>query len=49
MLGGMHSWKKMVDILERVNRPQTLGFQADRAHTLLYILGYNAPEELFAD
>jgi sugar phosphate isomerase/epimerase len=43
--GGMHSWKKMIDILERVNRPQTLGFQADMAHTLLYILGYNAPED----
>ena len=35
----------MVDLLERVNRPQTLGFQADMAHTLLYILGYNAPED----
>lgn len=43
--GGMHSWRKMVDLLERVNRPQTLGFQADMAHTLLYILGYNAPED----
>jgi hypothetical protein len=43
--GGMHSWRKMVDILERVNRPQTLGFQADMAHTLLYILGFNAPED----
>ena len=43
--GGMHSWNKMVDILERVNRPNTLGFQADMAHTLLYILGYNAPED----
>lgn len=43
--GGMHSWKKMVDILERVNRPKTLGFQADMAHTLLYILGFNAPED----
>ena len=43
--GGMHSWKKMVDSLERVNRPKTLGFQADMAHTLLYILGYNAPED----
>ncbi len=43
--GGMHSWKKMIDILERVNRPQTLGFQADMAHTLLYILGFNAPED----
>jgi sugar phosphate isomerase/epimerase len=43
--GGMHSWKKMVDLLEGVNRPQTLGFQADMAHTLLYVLGYNAPED----
>ena len=25
--------------------PQTLGFQADMAHTLLYLLGYNAPED----
>lgn len=43
--GGMHGWKKMVDLLERVNRPGVLGFQADMAHTLLYILGYNAPED----
>jgi sugar phosphate isomerase/epimerase len=42
--GGMHSWKIMVDLLERVDRRQTLGFQADMAHTLLYLLGYNAPE-----
>jgi sugar phosphate isomerase/epimerase len=43
--GGMHSWKQMVKLLELVNRPQTLGFQADMAHTLLYTLGYNAPED----
>jgi sugar phosphate isomerase/epimerase len=43
--GGMHSWRKMVDLLERVNRPGALGFQADMAHTLLYLLGYNAPED----
>ncbi len=42
--GGMHSWRAMVDLLEQVNRPKTLGFQADMAHTLLYVLGYNAPE-----
>ena len=42
--GGMHSWQAMVDLLEQVNRPKTLGFQADMAHTLLYALGYNAPE-----
>jgi hypothetical protein len=34
----------MVELLERVGRPETLGFQADMAHTLLYTLGYNAPE-----
>jgi sugar phosphate isomerase/epimerase len=43
--GGMHSWKRMIQLLERVDRPQTLGFQADMAHTLLYVLGYNAPED----
>lgn len=42
--GGMHSWKHMVELLEMVGRPKTLGFQADMAHTLLYTLGYNAPE-----
>jgi len=31
--------------LEAVGRPKTLGFQADMAHTLLYTLGYNAPED----
>jgi hypothetical protein len=43
--GGMHSWRRMLQLLEMVDRPQTLGFQADMAHTLLYTLGYNAPEE----
>ena len=43
--GGMHSWKEMVKLLEAVDRPQTLGFQADMAHTLLYLLGYNAPQD----
>ena len=42
--GGMHTWKAMIDMLEAVDRPQTLGFQADMAHTLLYTLGYNAPK-----
>jgi hypothetical protein len=35
----------MLQILEAVDRPETLGFQADMAHTLLYLLGYNAPED----
>ena len=43
--GGMHSWKSMVELLEMVGRPETLGFQADMAHTLLYTLGYNAPDD----
>ena len=43
--GGMHSWRKMLDVLEGVGRPGTLGFQADMAHTLLYLLGTNAPED----
>ena len=42
--GGMHGWKHMVELLEEVGRPKTLGFQADMAHTMLYTLGYNSPE-----
>ena len=41
---GIHSWKDMLDILEGVGMPDSLGFQADLAHTYLYLLGYNAPE-----
>jgi sugar phosphate isomerase/epimerase len=43
--GGMHSWNRMVQLLEMVGRPRTLGFQADMAHTLLFTMGYNAPED----
>jgi sugar phosphate isomerase/epimerase len=43
--GGMHSWKRMVQLLELTDRPGVLGFQADMAHTLLYTLGYNASED----
>jgi sugar phosphate isomerase/epimerase len=42
--GGMHSWKYMLQVLEGVDQPRALGFQADMAHTLLYVLGANAPE-----
>ena len=42
--GGMHGWKSMVNTLEAVDRPN-IGFQADMAHTLLYLLGYNKPDE----
>jgi len=43
--GGMHSWREMVKLLEYTDRPKTVGFQADMAHTLLYTLGYNAEPE----
>src|SRR6202041_791622 len=43
--GGMHSWRRMVQLLEMVGRPKTLGFQADMAHTMLYTMGYNAPDD----
>ncbi len=42
--GGMHSWQAMIDTLEATGMPKTVGFQADLAHTYLYLLGYNAPE-----
>jgi sugar phosphate isomerase/epimerase len=42
--GGMHSWKRMVQLLEMVNRTN-LGYQADMAHNLLFTMGYNAPED----
>ncbi len=41
---GMHSWKDMLNLLEEVAMPESLGFQADLAHTYLYTMGYNAPE-----
>ena len=34
----------MINTLEETDRPQTIGFQADMAHTLLYTMGYNAPK-----
>ena len=42
--GGMHGWKTMIQTLEMVDRPN-IGFQADMAHTLLYLLGYNKEDE----
>lgn len=41
---GMHSWKAMLDTLDAVGMPDVVGFQADMAHTYLYLMGYNAPE-----
>jgi sugar phosphate isomerase/epimerase len=42
--GGMHSWRHNVELLEMVGKPETMGFQADMAHTMLFTMGYNAPE-----
>ncbi len=42
--GGMQGWKTMIKLLETVDRPN-IGFQADMAHTLLYLLGYNKLDE----
>ncbi len=42
---GMHSWKQMVNLLEEVDMPETLGFQADLAHSYTFMLGFNAPED----
>jgi len=47
--GGMHSWRHMLDLLEETGRPDTVGFQADMAHTLLYTLSPNAPEHALVD
>jgi len=43
--GGMHSVTRNVELLEMVNRPKTVGFQADMAHTLLFTMGHNAPDD----
>jgi sugar phosphate isomerase/epimerase len=43
--GGMHSWRRNLELLEMVGMPDTVGFQADMAHTMLFTLGHNAPED----
>jgi hypothetical protein len=32
-------------LLEMVGMPETVGFQADMAHTMLFTMGHNAPED----
>jgi hypothetical protein len=39
----------MVRLLEAVDLPGTVGFQADLAHTYLYLLGVNAPKDALLD
>jgi hypothetical protein len=43
--GGMQSWRRNVELLETVGMPNTVGFQADMAHTMLFTMGFNAPED----
>jgi hypothetical protein len=42
---GMHSWRHNVELLEMVGMPGVVGFQADMAHTMLFTMGFNAPED----
>ena len=42
--GGMHGWKHMVELLELVGRPQTVGFQAS---LILIQPGGTAPAQTF--
>ncbi|MGI8991746.1 MAG: TIM barrel protein [Bryobacteraceae bacterium] len=42
---GMHSWRRNVELLEIVGMPETVGFQADMAHTMLFTMGFNSPED----
>ena len=43
--GGMHSWREMVNLLEEINRPGVVGFQADMAHTFYYTLGLHSKQD----
>ncbi len=42
---GMHSWRRNLELLELVGMPESVGFQADMAHTMLFTMGHNAPED----
>ena len=43
--GGMHSWREMVKLLELVDMPGVVGYQADMAHSMLYTLGSNREQD----
>ncbi|MDP3315903.1 MAG: sugar phosphate isomerase/epimerase, partial [Devosia sp.] len=43
--GGMHSWRENVKLLELVNMPGVVGYQADMAHSMLFVLGANAEQD----
>ena len=43
--GGMHSWRENVQLLEMVGMPGVVGYQADMAHSMLFVLGANAEKD----
>jgi hypothetical protein len=43
--GGMHSWRENVNLLEMINMPGVVGYQADMAHSMLFVLGANAEKD----
>jgi len=43
--GGMHSWRENVKLLEMVGMPDVVGYQADMAHSMLFVLGANAEKD----
>jgi Xylose isomerase-like TIM barrel len=43
--GGMHSWRENVNLLEMVDMPGVVGYQADMAHSMLFTLGYNSEKD----
>ncbi len=43
--GGMHSWRENVRLLETVGLPGLVGYQADMAHSMLFVLGANAEQD----
>ena len=43
--GGMHSWRENLRLLEMVGMPGVVGYQADMAHSMLFVLGANAEQD----
>ena len=43
--GGMHSWRENVNLLDMVALPGVVGYQADMAHSMLFVLGANAEQD----
>ena len=43
--GGMHSWRENVKLLEMIDMPGVVGYQADMAHSMLFVLGANAEKD----